>query len=104
MGRLEGLPKFILLSLGLLDFCGFAALSIMGPFFPHEVRSLVQRLICAAVLSLRNTVLVLQAALKGVSKTVSGLVFSAYALMGFIMGPTFGKLVKSSKKRVGRFR
>ncbi|CAG0880998.1 unnamed protein product [Cyprideis torosa] len=41
----------------------------MAPFFPHE------------------------AAKKGVSETVTGLVFSAYALMGFLMGPTFGKLI-----------
>lgn len=38
-----------------------------------------------------------QASQKGVSETVSGLVFSFYALIMFVSSPLFGKIVSGAK-------
>jgi predicted MFS family arabinose efflux permease len=39
----------------------------------------------------------LQASQKGVSETISGLVFSFYALVMFVSSPLFGKIVSGAK-------
>lgn len=62
--------RMTLLSLALVDFMCFCSMSIMAPFFPGE------------------------AAEKGLSDTVSGFVFSFYALVMFITSPIFGKIVR----------
>lgn len=61
--------KLTLLSLALVDFMSFCSMSIMAPFFPKE------------------------AAEKGMSDTMSGFVFSFYALVMFISSPIFGKIL-----------
>lgn len=61
--------KLALTSLALVDFISFCSMSIMAPFFPKE------------------------ASQKGVSETVSGLVFSFYALVMFVSSPLFGKIL-----------
>jgi MFS family permease len=58
-----------LISLALVDFISFCSMSIMAPFFPRE------------------------AAEKGLSETLSGFVFSFYALVMFLTSPIFGKIV-----------
>ncbi|XP_017781207.1 PREDICTED: MFS-type transporter SLC18B1-like isoform X2 [Nicrophorus vespilloides] len=60
--------KLTLASLALVDFMSFCSMSIMAPFFPRE------------------------AAEKGLSDTLSGFVFSFYALVMFLTSPIFGKL------------
>lgn len=60
-----------LASLALVDFMSFCSMSIMAPFFPRE------------------------AAEKGMSDTISGFVFSFYALVMFITSPIFGKIVSA---------
>ncbi|KAF5270508.1 hypothetical protein FQA39_LY08386 [Lamprigera yunnana] len=61
--------KMTLLSLALVDFMCFCSMSLMAPFFPKE------------------------AAEKGLSNTLSGFVFSFYALIMFISSPIFGKIL-----------
>lgn len=61
--------KLTLASLALVDFMSFCSMSIMAPFFPRE------------------------AAEKGMSDTLSGFVFSFYALVMFITSPIIGKIV-----------
>lgn len=61
--------KLTLVSLALVDFMSFCSMSIMAPFFPRE------------------------AAEKGLSDTVSGFVFSFYALVMFVTSPFFGKIL-----------
>ncbi|XP_049855808.1 MFS-type transporter SLC18B1-like [Schistocerca gregaria] len=63
------MQKLTLTSLALVDFTSFCSMSIMAPFFPKE------------------------AAQKGMSDTISGLVFSFYALVMFISSPVFGKIL-----------
>lgn len=63
------MQKVTLGMLALVDFFCFCSMSIMAPYFPKE------------------------AALKGVSNTMSGIVFSFYALVMFITSPIFGKIV-----------
>ncbi|XP_063230677.1 MFS-type transporter SLC18B1-like [Bacillus rossius redtenbacheri] len=67
--------KLTLLSLTLVDFLSFCSMSIMAPFFPKE------------------------AALKGMSQSMSGLVFSVYALVVFISSPVFGKILPHAGAR-----
>lgn len=57
------------MSMALVDFMSFCAMSIMAPFFPQEADK------------------------KGMSETVSGFVFSFYALVMFLSSPVFGKIV-----------
>lgn len=61
-----------LASLALVDFMSFCSISIMAPFFPKE------------------------ASQKGLSDTLSGFIFSFYALVMFTTSPIFGKLVRIS--------
>ncbi|XP_018571004.1 MFS-type transporter SLC18B1 [Anoplophora glabripennis] len=61
--------KLTLALLALVDFMSFCSMSIMAPFFPRE------------------------AAEKGLSDTMSGFVFSFYALIVFITSPIFGKIL-----------
>ncbi|KAJ9595194.1 hypothetical protein L9F63_013503, partial [Diploptera punctata] len=61
--------KLTLTSLALVDFISFCSMSIMAPFFPKEAFQ------------------------KGMSETVSGLVFSFYALVMFVSSPLFGKIL-----------
>ncbi|XP_008193647.1 MFS-type transporter SLC18B1 [Tribolium castaneum] len=61
--------KLTLTSLALVDFISFCSMSIMAPFFPRE------------------------AAEKGLSDTVSGFIFSFYALVMFLTSPIFGKIL-----------
>lgn len=61
--------KLTLTSLALADFISFCSMSIMAPFFPRE------------------------AAEKGLSDTLSGFIFSFYALVVFLTSPIFGKIV-----------
>lgn len=63
--------KLTLISLALVDFMSFCSMSIMAPFFPKE------------------------AAAKGMSDTVSGFVFSFYALIMVLSSPVFGKFVST---------
>lgn len=51
------------------EFMSFCSMSIMSPFFPAE------------------------SAKKGVSESVSGLIFGVYALVIFLSSPVFGKVV-----------
>ncbi|KAI5743353.1 hypothetical protein M8J77_017202 [Diaphorina citri] len=60
-----------LVALGMVDFVGFCSMSIMAPFFPKE------------------------AALKDMSVSYAGFVFSFYALVMFLSAPVFGKIVSS---------
>lgn len=55
--------------LALVDFMAFCSMSIMAPFFPRE------------------------AAEKGLSDTLTGFVFSFFALIMFLTSPIFGKIV-----------
>ncbi|XP_050308679.1 MFS-type transporter SLC18B1-like [Anthonomus grandis grandis] len=64
-----GVQKMTLAMLSLVDFFCFCSMSIMAPFFPKE------------------------AAEKGLSDTVSGIVFSFYALVMFVSSPVFGKIL-----------
>ncbi|XP_046392956.1 MFS-type transporter SLC18B1-like [Ischnura elegans] len=61
--------RLALFSLALVDFVSFCSMSVMAPFFPKE------------------------AANKGMTDTVSGFVFSFYALVMFLTSPLFGKLI-----------
>ncbi|XP_069676364.1 MFS-type transporter SLC18B1-like [Periplaneta americana] len=61
--------KLALTSLALVDFISFCSMSIMAPFFPKEAHR------------------------KGMSETISGLVFSFYALVMFVSSPLFGKIL-----------
>ncbi|GLV39155.1 hypothetical protein CBL_06206 [Carabus blaptoides fortunei] len=61
--------KLALISLALVDFMCYCSMSIMAPFFPRE------------------------ASIKGMSDTVSGFVFSFYALIMFVSSPVFGKII-----------
>lgn len=61
--------KMTLASLALVDFMSFCSMSIMAPFFPREASE------------------------KGLSDTMSGFVFSFYALVMFVMSPIFGKIL-----------
>lgn len=63
--------KVALVSLALVDFMCYCSMSIMAPFFPRE------------------------ASVKGMSDTVSGFVFSFYALVMFVSSPVFGKIVSN---------
>lgn len=62
---------FVLFTLSLAEFISFCSMSVMAPFFPKE------------------------AALKGMSTSVSGFVFSFYALVVFATAPVFGKILPS---------
>ncbi|CAG9575981.1 unnamed protein product [Danaus chrysippus] len=59
--------RLTLASLALVDFMSFCSMSIMAPFFPRE------------------------AAEKGLSETMCGMVFSFYAVVMFLTSPFFGK-------------
>ncbi|KAG7304378.1 hypothetical protein JYU34_011318 [Plutella xylostella] len=59
--------RLTLASLALVDFMSFCSMSVMAPFFPRE------------------------AAMKGLSDTMCGLVFSFYAIVMFLTSPVFGK-------------
>nr|CAD7394226.1 unnamed protein product [Timema cristinae] len=61
--------KLTLTSLALVDFLSFCSMSIMAPFFPKE------------------------ASAKGMSESISGFVFSFYALIMFLSSPLFGKIL-----------
>ncbi|CAH1183609.1 unnamed protein product [Phaedon cochleariae] len=61
--------KLTLVSLALVDFMSFCSMSIMAPFFPKEAYK------------------------KGLSDTLSGLVFSFYALVMFVASPVLGKII-----------
>ncbi|XP_067013880.2 MFS-type transporter SLC18B1 [Anabrus simplex] len=61
--------KLALTSLCLVDFISFCSMSVMAPFFPKE------------------------ASQKGMTDTVSGFVFSFYALIMFLSSPVFGKIL-----------
>lgn len=61
--------KMTLASLALVDFISFCSMSIMAPFFPKEASE------------------------KDMSNTLSGFVFSFYALVMFLTSPVFGKIV-----------
>ncbi|CAG9768972.1 unnamed protein product [Ceutorhynchus assimilis] len=63
------IQKMTLAMLALVDFFCFCSMSIMAPFFPKE------------------------AAEKGLSNTLSGFVFSFYALVMFVSSPIFGKIL-----------
>ncbi|XP_012263079.1 MFS-type transporter SLC18B1-like isoform X2 [Athalia rosae] len=58
--------KLALLTLSIVDFVSFCSMSIMAPFFPKE------------------------AEVKGMPESISGLVFSFYAMMMFLSAPIFG--------------
>lgn len=64
--------KMTLASLALVDFISFCSMSIMAPFFPKEASE------------------------KQMSSTLSGFVFSFYALVMFITSPIFGKIVSNT--------
>ncbi|XP_066143413.1 MFS-type transporter SLC18B1-like isoform X1 [Euwallacea fornicatus] len=64
-----GSQKATLAMLALVDFFCFCSMSIMAPYFPKE------------------------AAEKGLSATMSGIVFSFYALVMFLSSPVFGKII-----------
>lgn len=61
--------KLVLTSLVLVDFISFCSMSIMAPFFPKEASE------------------------KGMSESLSGLVFGFYALVIFISSPFLGKIL-----------
>lgn len=61
-----------LVALGMVDFVGFCSMSIMAPFFPKE------------------------AALKDMSVSYAGFVFSFYALVMFLSAPVFGKIMSTA--------
>ncbi|XP_049822563.1 MFS-type transporter SLC18B1-like isoform X2 [Aethina tumida] len=65
----SGSQKMTLILLAGVDFMSFCSMSIMAPFFPRE------------------------AAEKGLSDTLSGFVFSFFALVMFITSPIFGKVL-----------
>lgn len=65
--------KLTLISLALVDFMSFCSMSIMAPFFPKEATE------------------------KGLSDTMTGFVFSFYALIMFLTSPIFGKVVSNSQ-------
>jgi len=73
--HLKSVPKFshqqklVLASIALVDFTSFCAMSILAPFFPNE------------------------ASAKGVSTSVSGFIFSVYALVVFLASPFMGIVV-----------
>ncbi|KAH1004874.1 hypothetical protein HUJ05_005642 [Dendroctonus ponderosae] len=64
--KLETNQKLSLLMLAIGDFLSVCALSIISPFFPAE------------------------SARKGVSASISGLIFAVYALVVFVSSPIFG--------------
>jgi len=59
----SGQQKLVLASLALVDFTSFCSMSILAPFFPQKAEE------------------------KGVSTTMSGFIFSAYALVVFLGKP-----------------
>ncbi|CAB3231381.1 unnamed protein product [Arctia plantaginis] len=61
--------RLTLVSLALVDFMSFCSMSVMAPFFPRE------------------------AAMKGLSETMCGIVFSFYAVVMFLTSPLFGKFL-----------
>ncbi|KAG5892966.1 hypothetical protein JTB14_015011 [Gonioctena quinquepunctata] len=67
--RFSRRQKMTLISIALVDFMSFCSMSIMAPFFPKEASE------------------------KGLSDTLSGFVFSFYALVMFIASPIFGKII-----------
>ncbi|CAG0915440.1 unnamed protein product [Notodromas monacha] len=82
----SGRQTLVVLSLAFVDFCGFACLSIMGPFFPAEA--------CIfSVSSIKYWNSFAQAEAKGVSPHVIGLIFSSYAFTTFVMSPAWGRIV-----------
>lgn len=69
--HLSSRQRLTLASLALVDFMSFCSMSVMAPFFPRE------------------------AAAKGLSETMCGIVFSFYAVVMFLTSPLFGKFVSS---------
>ncbi|XP_067145121.1 MFS-type transporter SLC18B1-like [Centruroides vittatus] len=67
--KFTGLQKLIILCLCLVNFTSFLSMSIIAPFFPKE------------------------AEMKGMRESVSGIIFSVYALVLMVMSPIFGKLL-----------
>ncbi|XP_065164358.1 MFS-type transporter SLC18B1-like isoform X2 [Atheta coriaria] len=67
--KFSSAQKRTLASLAIIDFMAFCSMSIMAPFFPKEAKE------------------------KGLSESVSGFVFSFYALVMFIASPIFGKIM-----------
>ncbi|XP_075983718.1 uncharacterized protein LOC142981589 [Anticarsia gemmatalis] len=61
--------RLTLASLALVDFMSFCSMSVMAPFFPRE------------------------AAIKGLSETMTGIVFSFYAVVMFLTSPLFGQFL-----------
>ncbi|CAG0916519.1 unnamed protein product [Notodromas monacha] len=59
----------VLMSIAIVDFTSYLCLSIMAPFFPAE------------------------AGARGVSPALSGMIFSSYALVCFMVSPTMGKMI-----------
>lgn len=69
---LRNLSRFqimTLISLAMVDFMSFCSMSIMAPFFPNEAYK------------------------KGMSESMTGFVFSFYALVMFLSSPVFGKIL-----------
>ncbi|XP_047028533.1 MFS-type transporter SLC18B1-like [Helicoverpa zea] len=67
--NLSSRQRLTLASLALVDFMSFCSMSVMAPFFPRE------------------------AAAKGLSETMCGIVFSFYAVVMFLTSPLFGKFL-----------
>ncbi|XP_026726219.1 MFS-type transporter SLC18B1-like [Trichoplusia ni] len=67
--HLSSRQRLTLASLALVDFMSFCSMSVMAPFFPRE------------------------AAVKGLSETMCGIVFSFYAIVMFLTSPLFGKFL-----------
>ncbi|KAH9634184.1 hypothetical protein HF086_001386 [Spodoptera exigua] len=67
--HLSSRQRLTLASLALVDFMSFCSMSVMAPFFPRE------------------------AAAKGLSETMCGIVFSFYAVVMFLTSPLFGKFL-----------
>ncbi|CAG7823352.1 unnamed protein product, partial [Allacma fusca] len=67
--KLDHKQKIALVAIALVDFTSFCAMAILAPFYPSE------------------------ASLKGVPTSVSGFVFSVYALVVFLASPLMGVVV-----------
>lgn len=67
--KISSKQKMVVVMLSLADFLSFCAMSIMAPFYPKEATE------------------------RGMSETVSGLVFGIYGLTMFLTSPVVGKIV-----------